>query len=247
MPFHIENHVSKFDGSGDVEVFLEKVQLCKKLKPSECGDLEIVLPMLLEGDAFAMYMELNEEVRKSPSGIISHLRKSFGKTSFAAYDEFLSRQFRDETPDVFANDLRKLASVFCNKVDEGLLKVAFIKGFPPHISEQLRLSCNSDDSMSSLIDKAKLLVAGSDAFAGVQSYGAAGSRNVRNRGRGRANMQFAPRCYGCDRIGHVRSQCRIKCVRCGQIGHVAFKCDQPPVSGNVAGADQSVLEGSPPL
>lgn len=54
--------VKVFSGDGDVVSWLKKVSLVAKLK--DVTDLASFIPLYLEGDALALYLELPEEAQK---------------------------------------------------------------------------------------------------------------------------------------------------------------------------------------
>ena len=56
------------------------------------------------------------------------------------------------------------------------------------------------------------------------------------------------RCHGCNRLGHVRKNCRIRCYNCGQSGHVKSECAKfvsSAVPLNSCGGTASVSEAVP--
>ena len=64
--------IKNFDGSGDISVWLNKLKLIADMKG--IPDLSVVLPLFLEGQAFAVYEHMPDEEKKSSKKIERTLR-----------------------------------------------------------------------------------------------------------------------------------------------------------------------------
>ena len=71
-----------FSGDGDVVAWLKKAKLVAKLKKIE--DVANFLPLYLEGDALALYLEVREEDQSNATSIVERLKEAFTNGEFAA-------------------------------------------------------------------------------------------------------------------------------------------------------------------
>ena len=80
----ISNNIIKpFSGEGDVEAWLKKVRLVAKLQ--QVDNVASLLPFYLEGDALALYMEMDEDNQKWIEQIEARLKEAFTDDAFAVY------------------------------------------------------------------------------------------------------------------------------------------------------------------
>ena len=125
--------------TGDISDWTKRLELVTKLENSE-GKLATILPMLLDGPAFAVYKQLSDEdkadVKKSKEALLA----AFGVECYQAYQQFTSKRMRGgESVDVFMADLRKLSLLIGMKKEvEPMLKCAFITGLPFGVSIQVK-------------------------------------------------------------------------------------------------------------
>jgi hypothetical protein len=128
--------IGKFDGSGDVVVWLKKVKLVGELQ--KMGDLSLVIPLFLEGNAFALYEQLSDNEKTSAVDIEKALLDAFAIDLFEAYELFRDRRWNEgESVDVYMASLRQLMRLAKVENDE-LLQRAFITGLPGETSKKLQ-------------------------------------------------------------------------------------------------------------
>uniref|UniRef100_A0A5S6QZ90 Integrase catalytic domain-containing protein n=1 Tax=Trichuris muris TaxID=70415 RepID=A0A5S6QZ90_TRIMR len=118
--------IPEFDGSHSQSVteWFEKLELVCRLR--KVADVACVIPLRLSGGAFAVYLHLPDEDKKSAAKVKAALLAAFAKDPFAAYDEFSCRKLRNgESPDVFLADLRRLASLFGGVPEKAMISGHF--------------------------------------------------------------------------------------------------------------------------
>ncbi|KAF2345075.1 hypothetical protein FHG87_024169, partial [Trinorchestia longiramus] len=99
--------IKPFTSESDVMTWLEKVTLVARLQ--KVSDLAMFIPLYLEGDALALYMELSDGEKASADKIKEKLQIAFGDGPFVAYNKLLNMKWVEEPVDVFANELKRLA------------------------------------------------------------------------------------------------------------------------------------------
>ena len=132
-------------------------------KLTEIKDLASFIPLFLEGDALALYLEMSDEDQLKADKIKSRLKEAFAQGTFDAYGRLKRVKWLGEQVDVFANEIRRLAGL-AGWTGEGLeraVKLAFVTGFPDHISMELQHIKDVDSaSMHDLLARARILVTG---------------------------------------------------------------------------------------
>ena len=98
--------IKPFSGGGDVVAWLKKVRLVAKLQ--QVDDVASLLPLYLEGDALALYMEMEEDDQKQIEQIEARLKEAFTDDAFAAYRKVTMIRWAGEYVDVYANKIRQL-------------------------------------------------------------------------------------------------------------------------------------------
>ena len=230
--------VKTYSGDGDVTVWLKKLKLVVKMQ--KVGDLHTVIPLFLDGDAFAVYDQMDEASKGDAGEIERVLLNAFAMSNFQAYDALRQRCWRDgEQVDVYLADLRRLAGL-AEIRDENALRCAFVVGLPSDVSSQLRSSSRIHKmDVSAIVEQARALM--SD-----RSHAA-----VFVAARGKPGML----CNRCGRSGHIAKSCwqtdatkradqqasssrGIICFRCNGPGHIARNC-RVDASGNAKGESHS--------
>ena len=229
-----------FSGDGDVVAWLKKAELVAKLKKIE--DVASFLPLYLEGDALALYLEMREEDQSNATSIVERLKEAFTDGEFAAYGKLGRVKWAGEQVDVFANEVRRLAGL-AGYTGEGLertVKLTFVNGFPDHISLTLQqLPDIGTVAMGDLIPKARILAARKAPDVAVVAVKGAGSDVRQNSTTGKSDEQsfgkggsrsFKGKCFRCNGP-HMMRDCKepkalITCFRCGGTGHISTHCDQ---------------------
>lgn len=216
--------VKPFSGDGDIVAWLKKVELVAKLQ--KVDDLALFIPLFLEGDALALYLELSSTEQKDAKKIQTALTTAFADSPVTAYGNLAKYRWTGEQVDVFANEIRRLAGLAGFKDDglEQIVKLAFIDGFPDDISVSLQRDPDIlENEMSSIIARARILTAKRHKSV------AAVVKPSDNQASGeRDDKSFKGRCFKCNGP-HMARFCKEKvvCFRCNKPGHVVRDCDQP--------------------
>ncbi|CAE1289135.1 unnamed protein product [Acanthosepion pharaonis] len=134
--------IKPFSGQGDVVAWLKKVRLVARLQ--QVDDVASLLPLYLEGDALALYMEMEVEDQGDIDQIKARLKQAFTDDAFSAYRKLTMVRWTDEHVDVYANKVRQFVRLagFKGAEMERLTKLAFFMGFPDAISFELRQALN---------------------------------------------------------------------------------------------------------
>ena len=183
-------------------------------------DLSSLLPLFLDGEAFAVYEHM-PEAEKNASKIEATLLNAFAMNPFAAYDTLRQRNWLPgESIDGYCSDLRRLAKLAKVEGDQ-FLKCAFISGLPTDISNQLRASSEiSNSSLASILQQARVLMANrcqSSAFVSV-------SKASSSQAKSTVNGRRLPKCYKCGGAHVIRACPDIECFFCHEKGHMAKEC-----------------------
>jgi hypothetical protein len=218
-----------FNGEGDVIQWLTKIELVAELKGAK--DLSQLLPLFLEGPAFAVYNEMSDVGKKSATEIVKVLTETFSLNPFVAYEQFVRRVWRDEPVDVYMTDLRRLARVG-GVTSDALLKRAFVVGLPGPVSRELRAMENIDTvPLVTVLDRARALMTEhtENTVAAVALTAKRGeSDRVVSKNSNRVDG-LARRCYRCGGP-HLQRFCKeekfvVSCWTCGKEGHMARECE----------------------
>ena len=254
MAGRISNDMVKaFNGEGDVVAWVTKVKLVAKLK--KVDNVADFLPLFLEGNALALYLELSESEQASALQIEAKLLEAFADGPFVAFKKLMQKKWVGEPVDVYANDIRRLArlSGFVGVNLQRVVTLIFINCFPNSVSAELQ----QVDSvlileMTTILDRARILTANKTDAVGADNKTdavvAAVTASQYNQYSGAKSDQsqraFRGRCYRCGEP-HMQRNCKIKkvvtCYRCGKEGHIAPQCDQGN-DNRVAAAPAATLQ-----
>lgn len=243
-PVKLGDLIRNFDGDGCVETWLDKVKLVCQMQG--ISDVSQVIPLFLEGPAFAVFKQLDSATKKDAGLLETALLSAFAMNAFQAYDELRVRGWRDNEPvDVFLAELQRLASLADIK-DDNLLKCAFVVGLPMAVSAQLRASAQiSKLTLSGLVQHARILmteftnVGGSVAAAGrIARGGDASMRGGQAQSVSSGDWSFKQRQ---DR----RRGREIICFFCGLGGHIARLC--PKRADQQCASGVSIVKSSLPI
>ena len=250
--------VRPFDGQGDVMEWISKLELIADLRG--VTRLEKVIPLFLSGNAHCLYLELSPDEKKSEKAIKSALISAFGMNSYKAYEQFVRRVWHDESVDVFATDLKRLARLGGVAYDD-IVKTQFVVGLPPSVSKELRTSVKLKEcTMSQLVARARELLSeldvvgkpvaapalGSGLPAPAASAAVSGSSARTLDGESESRGGRGLRCYKCGGP-HMKRHCPVRpkfnCWTCGQEGHSARVCSQ----GNARGGAAAQVAAAPQI
>ena len=136
MSLKISDAIPRFDGSGDVSAWIKQTHLAKRLLKLE--DLAVVTPLLLSGDALAVYDQLTELDQADANKIEAALLKAFATDAFSAYNQFKRREWlASESVDVYLADLKRLSKLAGFADSEQIIKLAFVSGLSPQVSARI--------------------------------------------------------------------------------------------------------------
>ena len=236
MSIKVSDMVKTYDGSGDVSVWLAKVKLV--ISTQKLGDIATIVPLFLDGPAFAVYDQMEQADKKDGDKIQRCLLEAFSLNAFQAYDNFRRRSWMDNEPvDVFLSELRKLARLAGVESDD-LLRCAFVVGLPSDVSSNLRASVNiKSTSLCVLVEQARVLMSERiGEFSCVAAQQINGSQrkkwqhNEIASSSHRREVSRDMKCFKCNENGHISRNCPknkdITCFSCGKKGHYARHCVQ---------------------
>ena len=205
----------------DFGVWIDKLELVAKLQ--KITDLTAFLPLFLAGDAFAVYKQLSDEVKKDFGQLKKALLTAFSVNNFNAYEQLRMRTLLEgETVDVFLADLQRLVVLIGQTNPEPLLKCAFMAGLPNEVATQLKsLAAVENLELGELVARARMMLtmsSGQSAMCAaaqrsteqqLKCYHCSGphlARNCFSKGRSQGSRREL-RCYNCNELGHIRRFC----------------------------------------
>ena len=235
----ITNEMMKsFNGDGDLVAWIAKAKLVAKL--AKITDLASFLPLYLEGDALAVYLEMSDADQSDCQKIEEKLKEVFTDGPFVAYSKLIKVKWAGEPVDVYATELRRLVGLagLSGAGAETLIKLAFVDGFPESIRMELQqVEGINNLKVTDLLSRARILVGNQADSVGAVAQTHGGpmrmSAGGTSRGRGshtRSNKSgFRGRCFQCEGP-HMAKDCpqktekSVRCFRCGLEGHLSYDC-----------------------
>ena len=237
-----------FCGEGDLVSWLTKVKLVAKLQ--KISDLASFLPLYLEGDALALYLELSDAEQLNIDAIEKKLKEAFTDSAFVAFAKMSQKRWAGEQVDVYANELKRLGGLagFTGAGLNRLVMLSFVNGFPANISCELQqISGIFSMEMSDVIARARILTAnksdvvvvaaarprrppnkegalgrdGDNGKDSSRSYKEVGLGQEADSGReGTGSRPFRRSCYQCDGP-HMAKFCKER------KDLICFRCGKP--------------------
>lgn len=228
--------IKPFTGEGDVVSWIMKVKLVAKLQ--KITDVASLIPLYLEGDALAIYLEMKEKDQADADKIEATLKEAFTDGPFVAHGKLSRMRWTGEQVDVYANEIRRLAGLagFTGDGLERMVKLTFVNGLPDSISVELQQVENILSlPMSDILTRARVLTANKEgkAIAAVATSARMMGKGDNAQGRKMASKQeerkFKGQCYVCGGP-HMARQCTerkpVTCYKCGKEGHISPQCYQ---------------------
>ena len=227
--------VKPFTGEGDVVAWLMKVKLVAKLQ--QVDDVSSFLPLFLEGDALALYLQLSEEQQSDVTVIERKLTEAFTDSAFKAFSKLTRKQWEGEPVDVYVNELKRLGGLagFTGVGLDRIVRLTFINGFPDRVSCELQQVPDVFKfELSDLITRARVLTSNQEHNLVATVVHSSKSRLQRGTSSQQADSSavnsFRGACYRCGGP-HMARYCGkdkrgIVCFRCNEEGHIASRCPQ---------------------
>lgn len=228
--------IKPFNGEGDLVAWLKKLKLVAELL--KISDLASFIPLFLEGDALALYMEMSEVEQQDEGMIEKRLREAFTEGPFEAYEKLKEFKWTGESVDVYANSIKRLAGL-AGYVGRGLdqtAKLAFVTGFPDGISMSLQqLPGINTMEIADLIPTARVLTRTRGRNSGTVGAVACSKEPTDKHAMGSSSTIRCYRCQGPHRLREckVPPRGRTMCYKCEKFGHIARYC--PLNQGNDQG------------
>jgi len=223
----ISDVLKTYDGSGDVQQWLQKVELVASLQ--KIKDVSKLLPLFLEGPALAVYQEMESTNQEDYNEIKRALMDAFAMNSFQAYEQFSRKKWTGEAVDVYLAELRRLAKL-AEIENEVLLKRAFVVGMPEKISRELRAISKIETlSMEEILVKSRALMSEYvDENRSTEYVAYADPKRTSH------SYRPSPKCYRCGgphllrfcKVPNYRERNEIVCWKCGIAGHVERNCPE---------------------
>lgn len=210
--------VKPYDGEGDIESWILKEEMV--VKSQKIKDEELILPMLLEKEALAVYLELSEEDKNSADRIKERLRKVFGENPFLAFRRLCMKKWNGESMDVYITEIRRLARS-ANVGGDMLIKRFFVNGLPENVAKEVRAMVNIEEcGVDEMLSRARAVSTSEDMgnFGAAAVFSKHKPVNINN---------FDLRCYSCGGR-HLKQDCyrnNIRCFSCGKMGHISRMCN----------------------
>ena len=137
MDTSLSTMIKPFSSEEDVVVWLRNVNLVIKLQ--KLNYVAAVIPLFLEGEALALYLELSEQDQENVD-IIRDWNKHFAKGLYETYEKLVSVLWIRESVDVYANKIKQLVELvgYRGYGAEIAARIALITGFPAEIAQKLQ-------------------------------------------------------------------------------------------------------------
>ena len=216
--------VEAFDGSGDVERWIDRMEMAIELDEEE-NKAAVIFSMNLSGSAYDTWKGLSDVERKDVDEIKKALRRVYGLRATDAWQSvLLKRTIGGDNLDVCAEGIRKLVNVTTNDATDPTDRISamiFYFSLPANIQEQVAMALGDRFSFEEVVRCAKAIWPSQ-----ADRLGAGGFTRTQ-KGNRMGYDRDTKRCTCCGRSGHTRSDCRVRCFGCGRQGHMKKDCDSP--------------------
>ena len=216
--------IKPFTGEGDVVSWIKKVQLVAKLQ--KVSDLASFIPLYLEGDALALYLEMSDDDQGDSKKIVAMLKEAFTDGAFVAYAKLVRVKWTGQPVDVYANNIRRLAGLagFKGEGLESIIRLTFVNGFPDKVSIALQqVNEVLTKPVSELINAARIFC----KTKADEEHVVAVARGVELPKKDSGGKGFKGKCFRCGGPHLIKYfDEKVRCFRCNKVGHIASHCDQ---------------------
>ena len=152
--------VPKPFSSGDAAEWFLRFDICSAANDWKDELKAVKLPTLLEGEALAAWLDLEEDDRKEYKTVRKLLVEALMPIGFTLLDKF-HRLLPGESLSLFSHELKKLLEHAMPEIDQKtrdqLLLHQFVAGLPVQVSKQLR-AVGATTELKSTVQRAKLLM-----------------------------------------------------------------------------------------
>ena len=134
----LRNMIKLFCSEEDVVTWLRKVNQVVKLQ--NVDNVAALIPLFLEDDALAIYLELSKWDQKDVDIIRTRLKQAFAEGLYEAYEKLKSVWWIGESVDVYANKIKWQVELvgYRGYGTEITARMVFITGFPEEIAQKLQ-------------------------------------------------------------------------------------------------------------
>jgi len=156
--------------SGDVKDWFQRFEICVQTNEWEVAVKVEKLPMLLEEEAFTVWLELTNEQQEDCKEVKKTMEKAMMPINFVLLDNFHCRKLRPgKAISLYVHDLRKLLTHALPDMEqaakEALLLHQFLVRIPEAIAKQLRASGKVTTLDATIIHARLLMTIESDLVA----------------------------------------------------------------------------------
>ena len=207
----------KFDGSGDVEHWIDKFEFAMVVDDVAAGNKAAqYLTMCLDGPAYDAWKGMKKADQTDAEKIKSTLHSTFGLRRSVAWRKLIGRRVSmGESLDTVCEEMHKWAKIVVTAADADpastVAMTAFVEALPAEVSQKVRVMCGASASRDQILSAAKEIWP--DVQDGATETVAAAARPTstveqtsRRPGRDREADPRRPRhCFGCGEMGHFIS------------------------------------------
>lgn len=209
--------IPRYDGKGDIDSWLCRAELIVQAQQENPA---VVIPVCLDGAAFAVYEHMSAADREDFSLIRTALTRAFGMSEYDAFAAFSERQLQaGESTDVYAVAITRLGRL-CAITEDTALACKFISGLPVSMRNEVMVKLGRGPTLADATEAAQLLVSSSrhtkEGFVGQVAVPQQANRPRQARG-------------SAARVGDEHSRA---CFRCGIVGHFVRTCPMRSFLGN---------------
>ena len=200
--------IPEFSGEGTGADIVEWFTRAEVLSKHHGVNLALVLPARLTGGAFAVWLQMSEESRRSVDSVRDALYDAFAMDPLAAYDAYASRRLQPgESADVYLADLRRLATLY-GGVSEKALACAFIAGLPDTVRSAIRAGTRAEAlDLASILTRARAVLSDERTSTVAAATRERADGTSRRKPMERRASRPPPRCWVCDQVGHIARRC----------------------------------------